>query len=705
MKYFLQLVILLFLINRALQAQIPINISKHTNSQVFQKSTIIKKPSGTLAENCNNGTDDDGNGLIDMKDYSCYFAAASPDTCIPSKIVWATIGHALYRVDLETNEDRTINFRIGETYGDITWAPNGKLYGALDFSNEIREIDPNTAQSQFVADVPGHYYTNGMTSDAQSILYLTSITVDQKWHVIKQNLLTGQSTIIVDLTANGLKSAGDLTFLNGYLYVSCENSKIAKIDISNNTLQVINYAIGIVGTTAAFGLITLGDGYLYLGGFDNIFRLDSATWVTTLFYTFPRYNTTIFGLSNYGEFCNAPGCRAKLNINIQSSAPYCTNTGVLLKGAGRGINSSNGYTWTLPNGQTKDSDTLRAFTSGKYYLRYHTLPDTCGITDSINLNIIQHPAISLGNDTAICPNLQLLLQPSNTISISSYLWQDGTTAPQYSVIQPGIFWVEGKNVCGVKRDSVVVIADTIQHADIGPDTLLCPQTSIVIKNKYAKRGSVVYKWSTGAVTESITITQPGTYWLEAKNSCGTVRDSITVTAKDSCICKPFFAEINLGADKELCQYDTLIIKNSLNKNGFRYTWQDGSTDNSFVVRQPGIYWAAIATYCNIVRDTVIVASKTNGCSCFVYLPNAFTPNDDSKNDLFKPLSNCGISGEIKIYNRWSNLVYASTDLYTGWDGKYKGSKQPNDVYAYYITYKAANRPGTFSKKGTFILLR
>jgi gliding motility-associated-like protein len=437
---------------------------------------------------------------------------------------------------------------------------------------------------------------------------------------------------------------------------------------------------------------------------DELYQIDLNTRVSSFYYKMPSSGFAT-GLATYSDQCNAPVCRAKLNINVQSNVPYCTGTGVSLKGNGTGINGSSGYTWTLPNGQTKNSDTLRAFISGKYYLRYHTVPDTCGTTDSINLNIIEYPALSLGSDTAVCPNLQLSLQPLNTKDITSYLWQDGTSAPQYSVTQPGIFWVEGKNVCGVKRDSIVIIADTIQHADIGPDTLLCPQTSIILKNRFAKRSSVVYKWSTGAVTETITITQPGTYWLEAKNLCGTVRDSIIVTAKDSCICKPFFAKINLGADKELCQYDTLVIKNSLDKNGFRYTWQDGSTGNSFIVRQPGIYRAVITTYCNSVRDTVIVTPKTNGCECFVYLPNAFTPNNDTKNEIFKPLSNCTLTGEIKIYNRWGNLVYASTDLQTGWNGNYKDSKQPNDVYAYYVTYKAANRPGIFTKKGTFLLLR
>lgn len=702
MKPVLQLVIILFICIPSLYAQSPINILKHINNPGFQKNKIIKTPANILAENCSNGIDDDGNGLIDMKDFSCYFSNTSPDTCIPTKVIWATFRFWLYWFDLETNTDRKMSFPSSESYGDITWAPNGKLYGADEYTGTIREIDPYTGQTQFVDSVPGYYYTNGMTADAQNNLYLSSRTRTNQWNVLKLNLTTGNITNVADLTAKGLEAAGDLTFLNGFLYVSCLNSKLAKIDIFNGNLQIINYTG--TGPTGAYGLITLGDGYLYMSSNDELHQLDTTTWVSIFYYRYPTYGF-VFGLSTYNEFCNSPVCRAKATISVQNSAPYCSNTGVKLKGTGIGITGASGYTWTLPNGQTKNGDTLTAFVSGKYYMRYYILPDSCGATDSINLNIIQYPGINLGNDTALCPNATLALQPVSTTGITSYLWQDGAIGTQYIVTQPGLFWVEGRNVCGVKRDSVTISLDTLQKIDLGAGTQLCPGASMGIKNNFAKRPSASYIWSTGSVADSITINKAGTYWLEVKNSCGTVRDSIIVSMKDTCTCKPFFALVNLGANKELCQYDTLIVKNSIDQIGYRYLWQDGSTSNSLIVRQPGIYWADVSTYCNTIRDSIIVTEKTADCDCLVYLANAFTPNGDGKNDIFKPRSNCDFKGEIKIYNRWGNLVYTSTNLQVGWNGYYKDVNQPNDVYVYYISYKFLTRPGNFNKRGTFILLR
>ena len=84
------------------------------------------------------------------------------EECEQTKIIWASSNWGLHWIDLETNEERLVVPRDEHTYDDITWASNGKLYGA-DRLGGIFEIDPYTYQNTFVGEVEGHYYSNGMT--------------------------------------------------------------------------------------------------------------------------------------------------------------------------------------------------------------------------------------------------------------------------------------------------------------------------------------------------------------------------------------------------------------------------------------------------------------------------------------------------------------------------------------------------------------
>lgn len=686
-----------------ISAQSPGDHLKYVGRSSTKASTYQHGKTAGIFEICNNGIDDDGDNLVDMEDYACYFGNVDPDNCIPSTMVWATLKFRLYWVNIANNKDRRMDFPVGESYGDIAWAPNGKLYGAEEFSGQIREINPANAQTQLVSTIAGYDFCNGMVSDAQSNLYLCARVAGttNTWHVVKYNVTTHQVSFVANLSAAGLVSAGDATFLNGFLYVSCEQSKIAKINLADNSVQAISYTGA--GSTASMGLITLGDGYLYICQQDDLFRLDPNTWVSTFFYHLPTYGF-MFGLSTYPEFCNAPGCRAKVNISVISSPPFCSNTGVQLKANGQGITGVSGYTWTLPDNSQQTGSNITAFTSGKYYARFHTLPDTCGAVDSVTVNITPFPNISLGADTLICPGSTLLIQPSNTQGVLNYLWQDGSTGSNYLASQSGLYWLAATNGCGTKRDSVFISPGTPPGVNLGNDTIICMQSSITLKNFSVKQSWDTYQWSDLSTTDQLIVQHPGVYWLQSKNTCGTVRDSIFITPKDSCICKPFFAAVDLGASLEICDGQNISIINNLHQNGYRYRWQDGNTANSIMVNKPGSYWVDVSSYCNTVRDTITVSEKTN-CNCSVYIPTAFTPNNDGINDLFKPLCFCGIKGELIIYNRYGNIIYRSSALQNGWDGRFKNTKQPNGAYTYYLVYKVESDPKQFTEKGSFLLLR
>ena len=90
----------------------------------------------------------------------------------------------------------------------------------------------------------------------------------------------------------------------------------------------------------------------------------------------------------------------------------------------------------------------------------------------------------------------------------------------------------------------------------------------------------------------------------------------------------------------------------------------------------------------------------------IFVPTAFTPNGDGRNDFFKPLS-IGLKSldRFTVYNRWGQLVYSNTNLkQDGWDGTFKGSKQEQATYVWYaegIDYLNTK----LKRKGYVVLVR
>jgi gliding motility-associated-like protein len=89
----------------------------------------------------------------------------------------------------------------------------------------------------------------------------------------------------------------------------------------------------------------------------------------------------------------------------------------------------------------------------------------------------------------------------------------------------------------------------------------------------------------------------------------------------------------------------------------------------------------------------------------IYVPTAFTPNNDGLNDYFDFTANPGIKiNYFRIYNRWGQLVYTNTQNKTGWDGTYKGISQPTGIYPWIL--QAINAHGkTIQLNGTVVLIR
>jgi gliding motility-associated-like protein len=89
----------------------------------------------------------------------------------------------------------------------------------------------------------------------------------------------------------------------------------------------------------------------------------------------------------------------------------------------------------------------------------------------------------------------------------------------------------------------------------------------------------------------------------------------------------------------------------------------------------------------------------------LYSPNAFSPDGDGINDLFKISGQGMIDFQIEIFNRWGQMVYKSNDLSNGWDGTFKGKNLPTGTFVYKIKTSKYGVEQKLVKSGTVALVR
>jgi gliding motility-associated-like protein len=111
-----------------------------------------------------------------------------------------------------------------------------------------------------------------------------------------------------------------------------------------------------------------------------------------------------------------------------------------------------------------------------------------------------------------------------------------------------------------------------------------------------------------------------------------------------------------------------------------------------------------ASSCQLSNNSAAVTALATSLTDDIFVPNAFTPNGDGKNDVIRVHSEGVKTLKFSVYDQWGELLFATNDMTTGWDGTYKGAREPFGVYIYYLT-ASMNNGHQVNKKGTITLLR
>ena len=159
--------------------------------------------------------------------------------------------------------------------------------------------------------------------------------------------------------------------------------------------------------------------------------------------------------------------------------------------------------------------------------------------------------------------------------------------------------------------------------------------------------------------------------------------------------------VNPGPDMDtsLCTGDTI----ALSPGGFdTYAWQDGSTNSSYLVSEPGDYMVTVTNVCGAATKRYTVAGRV----CTIVFPSAFSPNGDGANDVFKVLNGYQlISYRCVVMNRWGQRVFESSDPGKGWDGRVNGHLASPGTYVWSCVYTRRGEIGEKRLRGTVELVR
>jgi gliding motility-associated-like protein len=379
------------------------------------------------------------------------------------------------------------------------------------------------------------------------------------------------------------------------------------------------------------------------------------------------------------------------------------------------------YSWNpttyLNNGSIKNP-IITPLTNTQYTLTA-TFPGCPDASETINIGVEPIPITNAGPDRLICSGDTLHMAATVTPLNANPNFYTNTWKPAFDLnsisaldatfdgINTTTFTLVTVTSKGCK-DSDIMVITVVPHdfLNIAGDKIICPNDTTTL----TASGGINYAWQPGMwVSDNLkNIVQA----FPVSSQIYTVITSDINGCKDTATIDIFVAAQGLmdaGEDVILYPGETAYLNANGNCSYFTWTPSFGLTNTTIPdpTANPGTTTQYIVSgsteYGCLATDTIIVTRINEGN---INTPNAFTPgNGNNTNDLFKVDKN-GIAtlNYFRIYNRWGELMYESTDINAGWDGKFHGVPQPMGTYIYMIDAKTLSGK-KYTKNGNVTLLR
>jgi gliding motility-associated-like protein len=354
----------------------------------------------------------------------------------------------------------------------------------------------------------------------------------------------------------------------------------------------------------------------------------------------------------------------------------------------------------------------------------------------VPVTIIAYPEINpvISQDTIVCTFDSLTLTVSSNVEPVEYVWfSDPEMTEEIGqgesvIVTPSgtvMYFVMATDEFGCfEKDTVTINAYPIQAALIALDPIVCEdlESGVLTAFNYGPEEIVSYVWSpsdliTTTNADSIVIgTLTGTnnpFCVELTNEYGcieTVCDTITmINLMDS-------LTIVALPDTILLDDSSIITVEGCTFCDYSWEWETGDIepDDTPVITatpsEPGdniyeVYATLLGCEQNLATSVYVIDKVCD--ENYVFLPTAFSPNNDGFNDVLelRCFYKDELDIEIMIYNRWGEEIVRSTNPFFQWDGTYKGEELAPDVYGFYLRVNCPGVEEPLIQKGSITLLR
>jgi gliding motility-associated-like protein len=390
----------------------------------------------------------------------------------------------------------------------------------------------------------------------------------------------------------------------------------------------------------------------------------------------------------------------------------CVPDAVQLNASGNGI-----FSWSPTTNMTNSNTATPTVnpTSTTWYVV--NLDDSgCKNSDSVKVRVVRVVSLVARGDTTIC--LTDGVQLGATTDGLQFLWTPAGTLNNAAIVNPiatpistTVYQVLARIGSCTATDDVKITTVPYPYSNAGNDTMICYNTSAQLKGAYI--GSS-FSWSPVNYLNNANITNPIAKPPRTISFVFTVYDTIGCPKPGiDTVIITVLPKVRAFAGRDT----SVVVGQELQLNGsggITYLWSPPTGLNNIAIPDPiGIYGPEIDSirYKLLVTDqagcadsayVLVKIFKTNPS---VFVPTAFTPNNDGLNDVVRPIA-VGIQ-QIKyfsIYNRWGQMVFTTTENEKGWDGKIAGRPQNSGVFVWMVSAIDYTGKPIFLK-GTVALIR
>lgn len=388
------------------------------------------------------------------------------------------------------------------------------------------------------------------------------------------------------------------------------------------------------------------------------------------------------------------------SISIKPPLVITANTPSICPGETATLTASGAstYTWTGSNLGTTSGATVTAHATvpGTYTVTA-TNQAGCMGTNTTSIFIKPLPDVTV-NSASVCPGEAATLNANASLTGGTYSWFPGnqntasiTEVPVSSGSYTVVYTLDGCS--DTATTSVTIFALSALSVNSGS---VCPGETIILTASTSIGGGT-FSWLPGAKTTSSVTEAPeasSSYTVQyVQNGC-----SVSTVANVHVFTVP---DITLAASAlAVAPMDEISVTAS---GSGTYVWNTGATGPVLDLKI-----GQSSTFCATI--TSVDGCKNNACIDIVvkeestlYVPNAFTPNGDDINDEFHVASYNLSEFDLKIFNRWGQLLFQTNDPLKGWDGSFKGQTVAG-VYVFILKAKG-NDGSEYRKSGHITLLQ